>query len=158
MDVDVNGELRVVSAPDDEQLLRVLREELGLTGTKSGCGARACGACTVLVDGQPALSCAISVADAAGRSVITIEGLEEAGGTLHPVQRAFLAEQAVQCGWCTPAQILTSIALLKRTPRPDEEAVREGLSTVVCRCGTYQRAVAAVLRASGQSADGEPGR
>ncbi len=152
MDLSVNGGRHEVDVPADEPLLDVLREDLALTGTKPGCSAgvrgAGCGACTVLVDGGPTLSCATAVAAVVGRQVTTIEGLTRPDGRPHPVQRAFLDEQVAQCGWCTPAQVLTAVALLDGTPSPTPQQVRAALDAVSCRCGTQPRAVAAVLRAA----------
>lgn len=152
MELTVNGVRCTVDVPGDEPLLDVLRDDLHLTGTKPGCGSHSCGACTVLLDGRTALACAVPVGDLAGRTVTTVEGLTGPDGSPHPVQRAFLDEQAAQCGWCTPAQVLTGVALLADDPRPAPSRVRERLDAVLCRCGTYQRAAAAVLRASRDSA------
>ena len=148
MELTVNGARRTADVPGDEPLLDVLRDDLHLTGTKPGCGSRSCGACTVLLDGRTALACAVPVGEVAGRAVTTVEGLTGPDGAPHPVQRAFLDEQAAQCGWCTPAQVLTAVALLADDPHPAPALVRARLDAVLCRCGTYQRAAAAVLRAS----------
>ena len=128
-------------------LLEVLREELGLGGTKEGCGIGMCGACTVLIDGKPFSSCLILAGQAAGREILTIEGL---GGkdTLHPVQQAFLDEGAFQCAYCTPGFVLSTVALLSENPTPDEEDIREYLSGNLCRCGSYQNILRAVSRLS----------
>lgn len=148
--VRVNG-VECEAAEGRRNLLSFLRFEVGLTGAKYGCGEGVCGACTVLVDGQATRSCMTTVGAVAGGSITTIEGLAADNGAaleaLHPVQRAFVDEQAMQCGYCIPGFIMTSVALLNRTPSPTEEQVREALSLNMCRCGTYQRIVAAVLRA-----------
>ena len=129
-------------------LLSFLRFDLGLTGSKYGCGEGLCGACTVLVDGQPLRACVATVAAVAGGAVTTIEGLAE-GDELHPVQAAFVAESATQCGYCIPGFVMSSVALLDRVPRPSSTEVRAALAENMCRCGTYPRIVRAVLRAAG---------
>ncbi len=151
----VNGDPVEVAARDHETLLQVLRHRLGLTGTKQGCGLGACGACTVLLDGVPVLSCILLAADAEGREVTTIEGLAR-GGRLHPVQEAFLEAGAVQCGFCTPGMVLAAKALLDRDPRPDRGAIRRALSGNLCRCTGYVKIVDAVERAAARLA-GEGG-
>ena len=125
----------------------MLREELDLTGTKYGCGEGQCGACTVLVDSQPKRSCLIKVADVAGKSVLTIEGLEK-DGRLHPLQQAFLDADAMQCGYCTAGMILAGVALLDRAADPAEADIAHALEGNLCRCGTYPRIVAAVRAAA----------
>ncbi len=129
-------------------LLSYLRFDLGLTGTKYGCGEGLCGACTVLVDGQPLKSCMATVGSVGGGQVATIEGLATADG-LHPVQQAFVDETALQCGYCIPGFIMTAVGLLDRVGQPNAEQVREAMSENMCRCGTYQRIERAVLRAAG---------
>jgi carbon-monoxide dehydrogenase small subunit len=136
-----------IEAPPGMTLLRLLRERLNLTGTKPGCGEGECGACTVLIDGEPCSSCLTTVATIEGRSVITIEGLAD-GSALHPVQLAFVNEGAVQCGYCTPGMVLAAKALLDKNPDPTEQEIREGLSGNLCRCTGYGRIVAAVQRAA----------
>ena len=131
-------------------LLSYLRYDLGLTGTKYGCGEGLCGACTVLVDGQPLKSCMSTVGAVAGGSITTIEGLA-VGGRLHPVQRAFIDETAMQCGYCIPGFIMAAAGLLAREPRPTDEVIREALSGNICRCGTYMRIERAVRRAAGDA-------
>ena len=143
----VNGQPREVAADPETPLLYVLRNDLGLTGTKFGCGLGQCGACTVLVDGQPVRSCMLPVQAVAGQAVITIEGLDSPEHP-HPLQAAFIEEQAVQCGYCTPGIVMTAKAVLDRTPRPTEAQLREALSGVLCRCGTHDRVIRAVLRAA----------
>lgn len=150
----VNGASHEISAPDHERLLTTLRERLHLSGTKLVCGRGECGACTVLLDGAPAYSCLTLTAACDGRDVSTIEGLAR-DGLLHPVQQAFIDHDALQCGFCTPGQILAAVALLERQPNPSEEDVRRGMSGNLCRCGTYPKIVRAVLAAAeGGSADG----
>lgn len=145
----VNG--ATAEAPDPRRsLLSFLRFDLGLTGSKYGCGEGLCGACTVLVDGQPLRACLASVSAVAGGSVTTIEGLSD-GEQLHPVQAAFVAESAMQCGYCIPGFVMSSVALLNRTPRPSSTEVRAALAENMCRCGTYPRIERAVLRAAGDN-------
>lgn len=143
----VNGATLHVSSPPDEALLWVLRDRLDLTGTKYGCGEGQCGACTVLVNGEPVRSCRISIASAADASITTIEGLET-GGRLSPVQQAFLDEGAFQCGYCTSGMILAATALLATEAHPNEDRIVDAMNGHVCRCGTYPRIVAAVKRAA----------
>jgi aerobic-type carbon monoxide dehydrogenase small subunit (CoxS/CutS family) len=147
----VNGKAQTVQTDSERPLLEVLREELGLTGTKYGCGEGQCRACTVLLDGDPVTSCLTPVRDAAGKKIVTIEGLA-AGGRLHAVQRAFVDEGAMQCGYCVPGMVLRAVALLARNPRPSEAAIAEGLNGNLCRCCGYPRIVAAVRRASAGAA------
>jgi len=146
----VNGQPRTVTTNPERSLLDVLREDLGLTGTKYGCGQGLCGACTVLIDGTPTRSCATPVSGAAGKAVLTIEGLA-AGGGLHPVQAAFLAEGAFQCGYCTPGMVLATVALLEKTPQPTEEQIRTALDGHLCRCCGYPKLIKAVQRAATQA-------
>ncbi len=142
----VNGEQREAGSPQ-RNLLSYLRYDLRLTGTKYGCGEGLCGACTVLVDGQPLRSCLTTVGAVAGGQVTTIEGLAE-NGTLHPLQQAFVDESAMQCGYCIPGFVLTAAALLSREAKPDAAQIKEALAENMCRCGTYQRILHAVQRAS----------
>ena len=146
MSLRINGNA-VEFADARRNLLSFIRFDAGLTGTKYGCGEGVCGACTVLVDGQPVRACATTVGAVAGGSITTIEGLASEAA-LHPVQQAFIAEQAMQCGYCIPGFIMTSVALLNRTPAPDRETIREALAQNMCRCGTYQRIERAVQRAA----------
>jgi isoquinoline 1-oxidoreductase subunit alpha len=149
MNLDINGQVRTVSAQwQDDTLLDVLREPLGLVGAKFGCGVGQCGACTVLVDGAPVRSCTLPVRALAGRAVLTIEGLssEEA---LHPVQAAWLEELVPQCGYCQAGQVMGTVALLQRVPRPTDAQIDEALAGHLCRCGTQQRIRRAVQRAAG---------
>lgn len=144
--VHLNGELRE-TADASRNLLSFIRFDLGLTGTKYGCGEGVCGACTVLVDGQAVRACTTTVGAVAGGSVTTIEGLAT-GGALHPVQQAFVDESAMQCGYCIPGFIMTSVALLARDAAPSPAQIREALALNMCRCGTYQRILSAVEKAS----------
>jgi aerobic-type carbon monoxide dehydrogenase small subunit (CoxS/CutS family) len=143
----VNGATHDVAAPAHETLLTTLRERLHLTGTKLVCGRGECGACTVLIDGESAYSCLSLTAACEGQSITTIEGVgtEQA---LHPVQRAFIEHDAVQCGFCTPGQILAAIALLTHNAQPTEADIRRGMSGNLCRCGTYPKIIRAVLAAA----------
>ena len=145
--LSVNGKARSVDTEPERPLLEVLREDLGLTGTKYGCGEGQCGSCTVLLDGKPAFSCVTTVRAAEGRRIVTIEGLAE-GGRLHPVQQAFLDEGAVQCGYCTPGMVLQTVALLENHPKPTDAQIVDGLNGHLCRCSDYQRIMNAVRRAA----------
>lgn len=149
MQLRINDQFHTL--PDDwqhETLLVVLREGLGLVGTKFGCGLGQCGACTVLVDGTPQRSCLLPVAATAGAAVTTVEGLASPDGTLHPVQQAWLDEAVPQCGYCQAGQIMASVALLGATPRPDTAQVEAALAPHLCRCGTQPRIRRAVMRAA----------
>lgn len=143
MKFTVNGREREVTVSPRETLLSVLRERLFLTGAKPGCERGECGACTVLLDGMNVYSCLVLAAACSGREVTTIEGIS-AGDDLHPVQHAFVAHDAVQCGFCTPGQILAAIALLQRDPAPTEADIAHGMSGNLCRCGTYPKIVRAI--------------
>ena len=148
-ELSVNGEKRRVDAEPDSPLLYVLRDQLELNGPKFGCGLGQCGACTVHVDGQALRSCSLPVSALGGRKVTTLEGM---GSTAKPspLQQAFIDEQAAQCGYCINGMVMQAADLLKRTPKPTEQQIREGLAMNLCRCGTHQRIVRAVQRASGQ--------
>ena len=143
----VNGAMRDVPAEPDTPLLYVLRNDLALNGAKFGCGLSQCGACTVLIDGQPVRSCVVPVGDIGKSEVVTIEGLGNVDRP-HPLQQAFIAEQAAQCGYCINGMIMSAKAILDSTPHPTETQVREGLALNLCRCGTHNRIVRAVLRAA----------
>jgi len=143
----VNGTARSVETDPERPLLDVLREDLGLTGAKYGCGEGQCGACTVLVDGKAVHSCVTRVRAAAGRKITTIEGLAS-GDRLHPVQQAFLDEGAMQCGYCTPGMVLGAVALLERNPKPTDAEIIDGMNGHLCRCNGYARIVPAVRRAA----------
>ena len=144
----VNGATHTVDSVLDRPLLDVLREDLGLTGCKIGCGEGACGACTVLVDRRPTRSCITPLADALDRQVLTVEGLA-AHGQLHPLQQAFLDADAMQCGYCTPGMIMAALGLLDRVPDPSEEAIIAAMQGNICRCGAYARIVWAIQQAAG---------
>lgn len=145
--LQVNGASRTVSVESGTPLLYILRNDLELSGPRFGCGLSQCGACTVLLDGKAVRSCVLPVDAAVGKQVTTLEGLGRDGAP-HPVQRAFLEEQAAQCGYCANGMIMTAKALLDRTPRPTEGQVRKALGANLCRCGTHNRIVRAVLRAA----------
>jgi aerobic-type carbon monoxide dehydrogenase small subunit (CoxS/CutS family) len=149
----VNGESRTVTTEADRTLLDVLREDLDLTGTKYGCGEGMCGACTVLMDGDPIRTCVTSVARADGKRITTIEGLAN-GDSLHPVQKAFLEDGVVQCGYCTPGMILTAVALLEQNPDPSENEIVDSMNDVMCRCCAYPELVTAIRRAAQLSSGG----
>lgn len=151
--VRVNGVERELDAPEDMPLLWALRDLLGLTGTKYGCGQALCGACTVHLDGQVVRSCVTPLARAAGRSVTTIEGLSADGS--HPLQRAWVELGVPQCGFCQAGQIMTAAGLLAKKPRPTDQEIDQSLAGNLCRCGTYLRIRSAIKRAAGIQ-DGEP--
>ena len=146
MKLKVNGKEHDLTAPEQMPLLWVLRDLLGLTGTKFGCGMAHCGACTVHLDGEAVRSCVLPVGMVGSRSVTTIEGLSPDG--THPVQRAWIEKDVVQCGYCQPGQIMAAAALLKAKKKPSDAEIDAALSGNLCRCGTYQRIRAAVRRAS----------
>jgi aerobic-type carbon monoxide dehydrogenase small subunit (CoxS/CutS family) len=148
IDLTINGKPRSVDVSPDTPLLWVLRDTLGLTGTKYGCGVAQCGACTVHLDGQAVFSCMTPISAAGGRKVTTIEGLSADGS--HPVQRAWVEEQVPQCGYCQTGQIMRAAALLKQTPKPTDADIDASMAGNVCRCGTYQRIRAAIHRAAGE--------
>ena len=147
MKLVVNGKPVEVAVPADTPLLWALREEVGLTGTKFGCGRALCGACTVHVDGAPKRSCVTACGDVADKPIVTIEGLA-AGDALHPVQQAWLEENVPQCGYCQAGQIMTAVALLKARPQPTDDDIDAAMSANLCRCGTYPRIRKAVHRAA----------
>ena len=143
----VNGRVHEVDADANDSLLTIIRGDLGLTGSKFGCGEGHCGACTVLIDGQPARSCVTPVSAAAGKPVTTIEAIAD-GDRLHPVQEAFLEAEAFQCGYCTPGMVMATIGLLKQSPDPSEQDIARLMDRNVCRCGSYPRIVRAVRMAA----------
>ena len=157
MVLNVNGVERRVDAPPEEPLLNVVRDWLDLRGTKYGCGEGHCGACTVLVDGLAVRSCQTRASQAAGKRIRTIEDLSR-GDRLHPVQRAFLEEEAFQCGYCTPGMIMAAVALLAGSATPSRQEIVKGLQRNICRCGTYPRIVAAVERAAAMRTSDAGGR
>lgn len=146
MKLRVNGEEHELTVPEEMPLLWVLRDVLGLTGTKYGCGMAQCGACTVHLDGEAVRSCVLPAGSVGTRAVTTIEGLSSDG--LHPVQRAWIEADVVQCGYCQPGQVMTAAALLRIKPNPTDKEIDDALSGNLCRCGTYQRIRAAVRRAT----------
>ena len=151
----VNGKSVTLEAEPDTPLLWALREELGLTGTKFGCGIAACGACSVHLDGTLVRSCSVAAGDVAGKAVTTIEGLRDAEGQLHPVQQAWIDAQVPQCGYCQSGQIMAAVALLDEFERPSDAQI-DAAMTNLCRCGTYPRIRKAILAATGQAAVGQP--
>ena len=145
----VNGKDREIEVRPNELLVDVLRERLGLTGTKIGCEAGECGACTVLINGKPTLSCLTLAIECEGKEILTIEGIGDAAkGELHPLQKAFVEHYGVQCGFCTPAMILTAKALLDKNPNPVDEEIREAINGVICRCTGYMQIVESILAAT----------
>jgi len=146
MKFNLNGRQKTVDVPPSTPLLWVLREHIGMTGTKFGCGVAACGACTVHVDGEPVRSCATPVSLVAGREVTTIEGLSP--NATHPLQKAWIAEQVPQCGYCQSGQIMMAAALLKKNKSPTREQIVEHMNGNICRCGTYNKIIAAIQRAA----------
>jgi carbon-monoxide dehydrogenase small subunit len=149
--VTVNGDREVLDVPSNVTLLQMLREKLALTGTKNGCEAGECGACTVLVDGEPVNSCMMLAVEADGHEITTVEGLTH-DGELHALQQAFIAYNAVQCGFCTPGMLMSAHGLLERNPHPTEQEIREALVGNLCRCTGYLRIIQAVQTAAIQAA------
>jgi len=145
--LDVNGVKRRISADSDTSLLEALRNDLGLTGTKYGCGESQCGACTVVLDGRAVHSCVTPLSEAEAKPILTIEGLAK-NGKLHPIQQAFLDEGAMQCGYCVAGMIMAAYSLLRANPHPTEAQIVEHMNGNVCRCGGYPRMVAAIKRAA----------
>jgi nicotinate dehydrogenase subunit A len=143
----LNGKPARVTVDDERMLLWVLRSDLGLTGTKFGCGESLCGACTVVVDGAPVRSCSAPVKSVAGKRVVTIEGLGET--KLHAIQQAFLDHHAFQCGYCTPGMIMSAYALLQKTPKPTREDIVKHMDDNLCRCGSHVRVIDAIQQAAG---------
>ncbi len=150
----LNGKSVSVTTDGSRQLLWVLRTDLGLTGTKSGCGQALCGACTVLVDNKPVRSCTYPVRNAEGREIVTIEGLAK-DGNLHPLQKAFVQHDALQCGFCTSGMILSAYGLLQRTPQPSREEIVQALDQNLCRCGAHTRIIDAVQAAAAEMKGGQ---
>jgi len=146
-ELQINGNWLRVESGSDQSLLSVLRDDLDLTGSKYGCGEGQCGACTVLIDGQATRSCITTVGAAAGKKIVTIEGLEQ-NGRLHPIQESFLEADALQCGYCTPGMIMSGVALLAKNTNPSEQEIVQFMQGNVCRCGTYPRIVTAIRKAA----------
>ena len=144
---NLNGKKTEITTEPSQTLLWVLRNQLGLTGTKFGCGAGFCGACTVLINREPARSCMLPVSDVAGKDVITIEGLSR-NGKLHPVQQAFIDHDALQCGYCTPGMIMTAAGMLMKKPSMTRQEIIDGLEDNLCRCGAHTRIIDAVETAA----------
>ncbi len=151
--LQINGLAKDVNVPDEMPILWVLRDELGMTGTKFGCGMALCGACTVHIDGTPVRSCLTPVSVAAGRQISTIEGME-ADRVGRAVQEAWLTNNVAQCGYCQAGQIMTAVSLLKATPQPTEQEIADAMSGNICRCGTYPRILAAIQQAATRLAQG----
>ncbi len=147
LELKINGDLRRIDVDEDTPLLWALRDELKLTGTKFGCGIAACGACTVLVDGEAVRSCSYPATAAAGKEILTIEGLSEDNS--HPVQQAWIAESVPQCGYCQSGQIMAAVSLLKKNPNPTDQQIDEQM-TNICRCGTYNAVRRAIHRSARQ--------
>jgi aerobic-type carbon monoxide dehydrogenase small subunit (CoxS/CutS family) len=150
LELSVNGKRHAVDVPPNTTLLSVLRDDLNLTGTRYGCGRGQCGACYVIADSRAVASCLLTADQAARMEITTVEGLD-AGATLHPVQQAFIDEDAMQCGYCTSGMVISAAALLGRDPNPDETSIRDALAGNLCRCGVYGRAIRAVLKAASPS-------
>jgi aerobic-type carbon monoxide dehydrogenase small subunit (CoxS/CutS family) len=149
----VNGTSRTVDVEPDTPLLWVLRDTVGLTGTKYGCGEGLCGSCTVLVDGEAVRSCVLPVGQAVGHKIVTIEGLSK--DRSHPLQKAWIEDEVPQCGYCQSGQLLAAASLLERKPRPTDADIDEAMADVLCRCGTYQRIRRAIHRAAGEVSHGQ---
>jgi len=150
----LNGKATEALIDSTQTLLWVLRNHFGLTGTKFGCGMGFCGACTVLIDNEPVRSCQLSVGDAAGKNIVTVEGLA-ANGKLHPVQKAFVKHDALQCGFCTPGMIMNATGLLMKNPAPSVQQIKEGMENNLCRCGAHVRIIEAVQTASEEMKGGK---
>lgn len=144
----INGKKQTLKIRQDMRLLDLLRDDLKLLGTKEGCGEGECGACTVIMNGQAVTSCLVMAFQADGSEIITIEGLQQEDGSLHPIQKAFLEEGATQCGFCTPGMILSAKALLDKNPSPTREEIKESISGNLCRCTGYNKIVGAIEKAS----------
>ena len=150
--LSINGRNRPVDVMPSETLAYTLRYKLDLTGTKIGCNRGECGACSVLIDGVPNYSCSVLTHNVKGKAVTSIEGIKGSDGSLHPIQAAFVAENAPQCGFCTPGQVISAVALLNNNPRPTKAEAARAMSGNLCRCGAYEHYINGVLRASGQIA------
>jgi len=148
IELEINGRVYEIPVDPRDLLVDVIRKKVGLTGTKKGCGQGDCGACTVLIDGKPVLSCITLAIACRGKKITTIEGLAAADGKLHPIQQSFVDHGAVQCGFCTPGMILSAKALLDRNPRPGEDEIKRGIAGNICRCTGYKKIVEAISAAS----------
>ncbi|MGA9768245.1 MAG: (2Fe-2S)-binding protein [Blastocatellia bacterium] len=153
IELQINGTNRRLDVEADRKLLSVLRDELDLTGTKYGCGEGQCGACTVLIDGQPARSCLMAVGEATGRQITTIESLEK-DGQLDPLQQAFLDAGAMQCGYCIPGMIMSGVGLLRKNAHPTNQEILRAMERNICRCGTYPRIFAAIRKVASSEKGG----
>ena len=151
---ELNGKRTELVLDPGATLLWVLRNKCGLTGTKYGCGMGFCGACTVLLEGEPVRSCMLPVSDAASKKIITIEGLAR-NGSLHPLQKAFIEHDALQCGYCTPGMIMTALGLLMKNPVPSKQEIMEGLEDNLCRCGSHPRIIEAIQSAGKEMKGGK---
>jgi carbon-monoxide dehydrogenase small subunit len=151
IELTVNGVKKEILVAPNELLLNVLREQLGLTGAKYGCGIGECGSCTVLLDGEPVLACLTLAVGVSGSEIVTVEGLSRSDGSLHPVQESFLEHGAVQCGFCTPGMVLMGKALLDENPSPTEDEIREYIRGNICRCTGYTQVVKAIQQSSTKS-------
>ena len=149
IDLRINGKKHTIQADPATPLLYVLRNQLALNGPKFGCGMQQCGACMVLLDGKAATSCMLPVAAVKDRAIVTLEGLAGTNNSLHPVQEAFVTQQAAQCGYCLNGMIMSAVSLLQANPHPDDAAIRAGMQQVLCRCGTQARIIRAVKQAAG---------
>lgn len=154
IELKVNGKVHSIEIEEDMRLVDVLRDKLGLIGTKEGCGEGECGACTVIMDGEIVASCLVMAFQAVGKEITTIEGLQQ-GDKIHPIQQAFLDEGAVQCGFCTPGMILSAKALLDKNPSPSKEEIKEAISGNLCRCTGYNKIISAVEKAAEMLQGGE---
>lgn len=150
VELQVNGAKHRLEVDGERTLLSVLRDDLDLTGAKYGCGEGQCGACTVLIDGRAVRSCVTRSDTVQGKSITTVEGLEQ-NGRLHPLQQAFLDLDALQCGYCTPGMIMSGVSLLEKSPRPSEAEIRRAMEGNICRCGTYLRVIAAIQYAADET-------
>ena len=150
IELNVNGDMYEVLIAPNQTLLEVLRDKMGLMGTKRGCDLGACGACSVLLDGEAYLSCLMLAVDAVGKTIVTIEGLSE-GGELHPIQKSFVEVGGLQCGFCTPGIVMTAKAILDEEPHPTEESVKKKMAGNLCRCTGYKKVIEAVMGVSGST-------
>ena len=150
--ITVNGKERKLTVPSNTRLIDVLRNSLGLMGTKEGCSIGECGACTILMDGRKVNSCLVLAGQAEGSTIVTIEGLNGKDGPLHPLQKAFMDTGAVQCGYCTPGMIMSALELLEQNTAPDEKEIKDAIAGNICRCGAYSQIIDAVKQAAREMA------